>query len=121
MRSLADQKAHVLENRLLAMARSQDYRPIVAALCTQRGVGALSAIRFIQGRIAAWAHTGPPALCSDHRARLRSASRPRSAARVVLEVRLRAVRWLSSTAQACWHELRTLEGVRSQSDLTRTP
>ena len=39
---------------------------------------------------------------------------------VVLEVRLRAVRWLPSTAQACWHELRLLEGVRSQSDLTRT-
>ena len=47
MRSLADQKAQVLAHRLLAMARSQDYRPIVAALCTQRGVGALSAIRFI--------------------------------------------------------------------------
>jgi transposase len=29
------------------MARSQDYRDIVAALCTRRGVGALSAIRFI--------------------------------------------------------------------------
>ena len=47
MRSLADQKAGLLAQRLLAMARSQDYRLIVAALCTQRGVGALSAIRFI--------------------------------------------------------------------------
>ena len=47
MRSLAKHTAEMLEQRLLAMARSQDYRAIVAALCTQRGVGALSAIRFI--------------------------------------------------------------------------
>ncbi len=47
MRNLAEHKAEVLEQRLLAMARSQDYCSIVAALCTQRGVGALSAIRFI--------------------------------------------------------------------------
>jgi transposase len=50
LRSLADQKAQVLEHRLLAMARSQDYRQIVAESCTQRGVGALSAIRFILER-----------------------------------------------------------------------
>jgi transposase len=47
MRNLAEHQAEVLEQRLLAMARSQDYRPIVAALCTQRGVGTLSAIRFL--------------------------------------------------------------------------
>lgn len=47
MRTVAEQTAGVLEKRLLAMARSADYRHIVAALCTQRGVGALSAIRFI--------------------------------------------------------------------------
>jgi transposase len=47
MRTLAEQKAKVLEQRLHAMARSDEYRPIVAALCTQRGVGTLSAIRFI--------------------------------------------------------------------------
>jgi len=47
LRSLADQKAELLEQRLLAMARSADYRQVVAALCTQRGVGTLSAIRFI--------------------------------------------------------------------------
>lgn len=47
MRSLADHKAQLLEQRLLAMARSQDYRQIIAALCTQRGGGALSAIRFL--------------------------------------------------------------------------
>jgi len=47
MRDLAERKAEVLEQRLLAMARSEDYRQIVAALCTQRGVGTLSAIRFV--------------------------------------------------------------------------
>jgi transposase len=47
MRSLADHKARLLAHRLLAMARSPDYRHIVAALRTQRGVSALSAIRFM--------------------------------------------------------------------------
>jgi transposase len=47
MRELAERKVEVLEQRLLAMARSEDYRQIVAALCTQRGVGTLSAVRFI--------------------------------------------------------------------------
>jgi len=47
MRALAERHANVLEQRLLAIARSPDYRDIVAALCTQRGVGPLSAIRFM--------------------------------------------------------------------------
>jgi transposase len=47
MRTLAEQRAKVLEQRLHAMARSEEYRQIVTALCTQRGVGVLSAIRFI--------------------------------------------------------------------------
>ena len=47
MRDLAERQAEVLEQRLLAMARSEDYRHIVVALCTQRGVGVLSAIRFV--------------------------------------------------------------------------
>jgi hypothetical protein len=47
MRNLAEHQTDVLEQHLLAMTRSEDYHPIVAALCTQRGVGALSAIRFI--------------------------------------------------------------------------
>lgn len=47
MRAMAERHGKVLQQRLLAMARSQDYRAIVAALCSQRGVGALSAIRFI--------------------------------------------------------------------------
>ena len=47
LRTLAEHRAGVLEQRLHAMARSQDYRPIVKALCSQRGVGAFSAIRFI--------------------------------------------------------------------------
>jgi len=47
MRTLANQKAQLLEHRLLAMTHSDDYRQIVEALCTQHGVGALSAIRFL--------------------------------------------------------------------------
>ena len=38
MRNLAEHQADVLEQRLLAMTRSEDCRPIVAALCTQRGL-----------------------------------------------------------------------------------
>ena len=47
MRTLADHKARLLEQRLLAMARSPDYCHIVEALCTQGGVGTFSAMRFI--------------------------------------------------------------------------
>jgi len=47
MRSRAEQKARVLEHRLLALAATPDYRQIVAALCAQRGVGTMSAIRFV--------------------------------------------------------------------------
>lgn len=47
MRTLAEHRAGVLEQRLHSMARGQDYRPIVTALCSQGGVGAFSAIRFI--------------------------------------------------------------------------
>jgi len=47
LRAMAARHGKVLQQRLLAMAGSQDYRDIVAALCSQRGVGALSAIRFI--------------------------------------------------------------------------
>ena len=47
MRALAERHGTVLQQRRLAMARSQDSRDIVATLCSQRGVGALSAIRFM--------------------------------------------------------------------------
>jgi transposase len=47
MRALAGHKAQLLEQRLLAIARSADYRQIVEALCTQSGVGTLSAIRLV--------------------------------------------------------------------------
>ena len=47
MRSLAEQKARLLEHRLLALADTPDYRQIVAALCPQRGVGTVSAIRCV--------------------------------------------------------------------------
>ena len=39
---------------------------------------------------------------------------------VALEVRLRALKWLPTAPHACCHDLRVLEGVAPQTDLTRT-
>lgn len=47
VRALADQQAQSLRGQLLQLARSAPYRPVVQALCTQRGVGPLSAIRLM--------------------------------------------------------------------------
>ena len=47
MRTMADAQATILKARLLRLAASAAYRPIVAALCTHPGVGPLSAIRFV--------------------------------------------------------------------------
>jgi transposase len=47
LRALADQHAQALRRELLQLARSASYRPVVQALCAQRGVGPLSAIRLM--------------------------------------------------------------------------
>jgi transposase len=47
LRALADQQAQALRRALLQLARRAEYRPIVHALCAQRGVGPLSAIRLV--------------------------------------------------------------------------
>jgi transposase len=47
LRALADQQAQGLRRALLELARRAEYRPIVHALCAQRGVGPLSAIRLV--------------------------------------------------------------------------
>lgn len=47
LRALADQQAQSLRRELLQRARSAAYRPVVQALCAQRGVGPLSAIRLV--------------------------------------------------------------------------
>lgn len=47
LRALADQQAQALRRALLQLARSAAYRPVVQALCGQRGVGPLSAIRVV--------------------------------------------------------------------------
>lgn len=46
LRALAHQQAQGLRRELLQLARSA-YRPVVQALCAQRGVGPLSAIRIV--------------------------------------------------------------------------
>ena len=47
VRALADQQAGHLRRALLQQARGAEYRPVVHALCAQRGVGPLSAIRLV--------------------------------------------------------------------------
>lgn len=47
LRALADQQAQALRRQLVQLARDAAYRPVVQALCTQRGVGPLSAIRIV--------------------------------------------------------------------------
>jgi len=47
LRALADQQAVHLRHELMQRARSTGYRPVVQALCAQRGVGPLSAIRVV--------------------------------------------------------------------------
>ena len=47
LRATAATQAGLLKTRLLRLAASAPYRPIVAALCTHPGVGPLSAIRFV--------------------------------------------------------------------------
>jgi transposase len=47
LRALADQQAQSLRRELLQLARGAAYRPVVQALCAQRGVGPLSAIRLV--------------------------------------------------------------------------
>lgn len=47
LRALADHHAQALRHELLQLARSAEYRPVVQALCAQRGVGPLSAIRIV--------------------------------------------------------------------------
>lgn len=47
LRTMAETQAVLLKTRLLHLAASEPYRPIVAALCTHPGVGPLSAIRFV--------------------------------------------------------------------------
>ena len=47
LRTLADQQAQTLRRALLHLARGAAYRPVVQALCAQRGVGPLSAIRIL--------------------------------------------------------------------------
>ena len=47
MRTAAELQAKTLKARLLRIAASEEYRPIVEALCTHPGVGPLSAIRFV--------------------------------------------------------------------------
>jgi len=47
LRGHADQHAQRLRRELLQLARRAEYRPVVQALCTQRGVGPLSAIRLV--------------------------------------------------------------------------
>jgi transposase len=47
MRRMAELQATILKERLLRLATSEPYRPIVEALCTHPGVGPLSAIRFV--------------------------------------------------------------------------
>jgi transposase len=64
LRALADQQARDLRRELLQLAGRAPYRPVVHALCMQRGVGPLSAIRLVLelgsidrfGRGAALAH-----------------------------------------------------------------
>ena len=47
VRALADQQARSLRRALLELGRAAAYRPVVQALCTQAGVGPLSAIRLV--------------------------------------------------------------------------
>jgi transposase len=47
IRSMADIQARALKARMLAIAGSERYARCVEALCTQPGIGPLSAIRFI--------------------------------------------------------------------------
>ena len=47
LRTTAEAQAVLLKTRLLRLAASEPYRPIVEALCTHPGVGPLSAIRFV--------------------------------------------------------------------------
>lgn len=46
LRATADHQAQALRRELLQLARTVEYRPLVRALCTQAGVGPLSAIRL---------------------------------------------------------------------------
>jgi transposase len=59
LRALADQQAQSLRRELLQLARSAAYRPVVHAVCAQRGVGPLSAIRIVLelGSIERFAHS----------------------------------------------------------------
>jgi transposase len=58
LRALADQHAQALRRMLRQLGRSAPYRPVVQALCAQRGVGPLSAIRVVLelGSIDRFAH-----------------------------------------------------------------
>lgn len=58
LRALADQQAQALRRALRQLARSATYQPVVHALCAQRGVGPLSAIRLVLelGSIERFAH-----------------------------------------------------------------